>query len=71
MVGSGVRFDEAKIREQAPALLNVLARLVGALINEERIGVTHSPATRVELGNAVAIIMRVRAEEPAAEQQKQ
>jgi hypothetical protein len=62
-VTDDVRFDADKIQALAPMLLNQLARLVAALVNEQRLGVAHSPATRLELGNAVALIMRTRADE--------
>jgi hypothetical protein len=56
-------FDEGKIKGEADNLLNSLAQLVTALIDEQKVGVTHSPATRLAIGNAVAIIMRVRSDE--------
>ncbi len=54
----GPVFDAGRITEQAPHLLGCLARLVQGLLAEQKAGMVFSIPVRVEIGNAVQVIMR-------------
>lgn len=58
MSSEGPVFEAGRIAEQAPQLLGVLARLVQGLLAEQAAGMTFSAPVRVEIGNAVSIIMK-------------
>jgi hypothetical protein len=51
-------FDAGRIAEQAPHLLACLAKLVQGLLAEQKAGMVFSTPVRVEIGNAVQVIMR-------------
>lgn len=50
-------FYQGSIEKHAPAVLGCLARLVNELLLETAKGTQFQPALKVELGNAVGLIM--------------
>jgi hypothetical protein len=60
-MSEGPVFYQAAIERNAPAVLSCLARIVNELLLETAKGTQFQPALKVELGNAVALIMKATA----------
>lgn len=54
---TGPMFYQESIEKHAPAVLSCLARIVNELLLETAKGTQFEPALKVELGNAVQLIM--------------
>lgn len=57
-MSEGPAFYRDSIERHAPAVLGCLAKLVNELLLETAKGTQFQPALRVELGNAVSLIMK-------------
>lgn len=56
-MSDGPVFYRASIEKHAPAVLSCLARIVNELLLETAKGTQFQPALKVELGQAVSLIM--------------
>lgn len=64
MAGQGIEFDPEKVREIGPLAVRMLGRLANAIILQQRLGIEFDQSIKVEMGDAVALLVKcVKGEE--------